>query len=127
MPTGPDPSRGNPPRRNQPLPAGAAATGPNRWPVEVASSTAIGNQSGDARKAAATRRNADAIVERFHGADLLALARAVETNAKVCGGREMALAIAVELRRRATVGVRIWPSLRLVRTSPEADAAKRLG
>ena len=95
--------------------------------MEVALSTAIINQSDDARKAAATRRKADAIVEQFQRADLLALARAVETSPHVCGGREMALAIASELRRRATVGVRIWPALRLVRTSPGANAVRRLG
>ena len=79
--------------------------------------TIIKNELVDARKGIRARRKADELAERFPDIELLAIASAVEDAPSVCGGRQMAIAIASELRRRATVGVRTWPPLHIVRNA----------
>jgi hypothetical protein len=82
--------------------------------VEAALNAMIKDHNDDARKATKARRKADQLVDRFPDTELLALASAIEDAPSVCGGRQMAIAIASELRRRATVGVRTWPPLHIV-------------
>ena len=89
-------------------------------PVEAALYTMIKGQIDDAGKATKARRKADELANRFPDTELLALASAVEDAPSICGGRQTAIAIASELRRRAAVGVRTWPPLHIVRT-PRAD------
>jgi hypothetical protein len=89
-------------------------------PVEAALYTIIKGEPDDAGKGIRARRKADELAERFPDIELLAIASAVEDAPSVCGGRQMAIAIASELRRRATVGVRTWPPLHIVR-NPRAD------
>jgi hypothetical protein len=79
--------------------------------------TMIKGELDDAGKGIRARRKADELAERFPDTDVRALACAVEEAPSVCGGREMAIAIASELRRRAAAGVRTWPPLRIVRNS----------
>ena len=86
-------------------------------PVEAVLYTLIKGELDDAGKGLRARRKADELAERFPDIELLAIASAVEDAPSVCGGRQMAIAIASELRRRATVGVRTWPPLRIVRNS----------
>jgi hypothetical protein len=87
--------------------------------MEAALNTLIKDHN-DARKATKARRKADEIADRFPDTDVWALACAVEEAPSVCGGRQMAIAIASELRRRAAVGVRTWPPLHIVR-NPRVD------
>ena len=82
--------------------------------------TIIKGELVDARKGIRARRKADELAERFPDIELFAIASAVEDAPSVCGGKQMAIAIASELRRRATVGVRTWPPLHIVR-HPRAD------
>ena len=88
--------------------------------MEAALNTLLKDHNDDARTAAKARRKADEIADRFPDTDVWALACAVEEGPSVCGGREMAIAIASELRRRAAVGVRTWPPLHIVR-NPRVD------
>jgi hypothetical protein len=83
----------------------------------------IKDDNDDARKATKARRKADEIADRFPDTGVWALACAVEDAPSVCGGREIAIAIASELRRRAAAGVRTWPPLRIVRNSPVHQSA----
>jgi hypothetical protein len=83
--------------------------------VEAALYTMIKGELDDAGKGINVRRKADELAKRFPDIELSAIASAVEGAPSVCGGRQMATAIASELRRRATVGVRTWPPLQIVR------------
>jgi hypothetical protein len=83
-------------------------------PVEAVLYTIIKGELDDAGKGIRARRKADELVARFPDIELLAIASAVEDAPSACGGKQMALAIASELRRRATVGVRTWPPLHIV-------------
>ena len=86
-------------------------------PVEAALYTMIKGEFDDEGKGTRARRKADELAERFPDIELLAIASAVEHAPSVCGSRQMAIAIASELRRRATIGVRTWPPLHIVRNA----------
>ena len=91
--------------------------------VEAALNTMIKGQIDHARKATKARLKADELANRFPDTGLLALASAVEDAPSVCGGRQMAIAIASELRRRAAAGVRTWPRPRIVWNSQVHQSA----
>ena len=86
-------------------------------PVEAALYTIVKGQLDDAGKATKARRKADELANRFPEIELSAIASALEDAPSACGGKQMAIAIASELRRRATAGVRTWPPLHIVRNA----------
>jgi hypothetical protein len=68
------------------------------------------NPSRKASEADMVRRQADGVVDAFPDDALTILAAELELDADAYEeGREAALAIAAELRRRSTAGVRKWP------------------